>query len=171
MKTPKKYFEVGELKPVFSAVLDNLARTWSHDEKAGILEMDEETAEILKAIPAHMKAENAIRDKYPVNAYTWTRDNLDKVLAYAREQAKEIGYNNEIDNIYSFNWNNANKWDFRHFEPVYTATEIARALFVEDDDLRTELFEVLAEYALEEMASLIECCELTEEEAEEKRNH
>lgn len=161
------YFECWTLDTMHKAVLAALSARYSLDEKAGVLTTDEGTARCIEFLLNDGESSLLICDYYKdANAYGWTKANLDAVMDHLREFASETDYANEIDVIYHFNFNNLNRYDWQKgFAPQYTVSEIARALYVEDDNLHIELFETLAEYALEETAHHFDDCILTAEEA------
>ena len=159
------YFECCYMPQMFRAVLAAIDAKWELNEKAGVLTLDEGTARCVDFILEGGAAYDLIAEQYNIGKYPWTKVNLQSILAYIREFAKEIGEDNEIDVIFHFNWNNANRYTPRDFEPLYSASQVARALFVEDDPLNIELFETLAEYALEEFCHSLDSCQLSAKEA------
>lgn len=164
------YFECWTLDKMHKAVFAALSARYSLDEKAGILTTDEGTARCIEFLLNDGESSKLISDYYKdANAYGWTKANFDAVMEHLRYFAGDTCYATEIDVIYHFNFNNLNRYDLRKkFDPLYTATEIARALYVEDDSLHIQLFEILAEYALEETAHHFDDCVLTAEEAAER---
>ena len=92
---------------------------------------------------------------YYTDTVAFTAKNRSAIAAYAYEQAKEIGYKDEIEMILSFN-------GLQHDD--LTISDIARSLYgrLADDDKKTTIYNVLAWYALEEISRAY--CDLVEQD-------
>ena len=92
---------------------------------------------------------------YYTDTVAFTAKNRSAIAAYAYEQAKEIGYKDEIEMILSFN-------GLQHDD--LTSSDIARALYgrLTDDNKKTTIYNILAWYALEEVARAY--CDLVEQD-------
>ena len=92
---------------------------------------------------------------YYTDTVVFTTKNRSAIAEYAAEQSTEIGYKNEIEMILSFN-------GLQHDD--LTSSDIARALYgrLTDDDKKTMIYNVLAWYALEEVARAY--CDLLDQE-------
>lgn len=94
---------------------------------------------------------------YYTDTVAFTAKNRKSIAEYAAEQSKEIGYKDEIEMILSFNVIKKDNDDL-------TSSDIARALYgrLADDDKKTTIYNVLAWYALEEVAQAY--CDLVEQD-------
>lgn len=92
---------------------------------------------------------------YYTDTVAFTAKNRKAIAAYAAEQSKEIGYKDEIEMVLGFNC-------LQHED--LTSSDIARALYgrLTDDDKKTTIYNVLAWYALEEVARAY--CDLLDQE-------
>ena len=92
---------------------------------------------------------------YYADTVDFTAKNRKVIAAYAAEQSKEIGYKDEIEMILNFNC-------LQHDD--LTSSDIARALYgrLTDYDKKTTIYNVLAWYALEEVARAY--CDLVEQD-------
>lgn len=169
MENNKKYFECYGVEPLFKAVLDAMEARYYYDDKSHILKLDAKTAVLLQEVTANnVHAYDIISDCYTKhNGYLWTKEHFETLMSYLRDFAQEIGEDNEISVIFKFNFNNDNRYNgAKGFAPIRSAYQIARALFVEDDENHVEIFETLAEYAVEETAwRLLDGNEITAVEA------
>lgn len=92
---------------------------------------------------------------YYTDTVAFAAKNRSAIAAYAYEQAKEIGYKDEIEMILGFNC-------LQHDD--LTSSDIARALYgrLTDDDKKTMIYNALAWYALEEVARYY--CDLADQD-------
>ncbi len=92
---------------------------------------------------------------YYTDTIAFTTKNRKTIAEYAAEQSKDIGYKDEIEMILSFN-------GLQHDD--LTSADIAKALYgrLTDDDKKTTVYNVLAWYALEEVARAY--CDLLEQD-------
>ena len=92
---------------------------------------------------------------YYTDTVAFTAKNRQAIAAYAYEQAKDIGYKDEIEMILGFNCLQNDD---------LTSSDIARALYgrLTDDDKKTAIYNALAWYTLEEVA--ISYCDLLEQD-------
>ena len=89
---------------------------------------------------------------YYTDTVAFTSKNRKIIAEYAAEQSKEIGYKDEIEMILSFNVIKKDSADL--LCGTITSSDIAKALYgrLTDDDKKTTIYNVLAWYALEEVA-------------------
>ncbi len=94
---------------------------------------------------------------YYTDTVTFAAKNRKTIAEYTAEQSKDIGYKDEIDMILGFNVIKKDNDDL-------TSSDIARALYgrLTDDDKKTTIYNVLAWYALEEVARAY--CDLLEQD-------
>ena len=95
---------------------------------------------------------------YYTDTVTFTAKNRKTIAEYTAEQAKELGYKDEIEMILSFN-------GLQGFNDPITSSEIARALYgrlTDDDSKDINIYNDLAWYALEEVARAY--CDLVEQD-------
>ena len=92
---------------------------------------------------------------YYTDTITFTAKNRKAIAEYAAEQAKQIGYTDEIEMILSFKC-------LQHDD--LTSSDVARALYgrLTDDDKKTTIYNALAWYALEEVSRAY--CDLVEQD-------
>ena len=92
---------------------------------------------------------------YYTDTVAFTAKNRKAIAAYAAEQSTEIGYKDEIEMILSFNC-------LQHDD--LTSSDMARALYgrLTDDNKKTTIHNILAWYALEEVARAY--CDLVEQD-------
>ena len=84
---------------------------------------------------------------YYTDTMAFTAKNRSAIAAYTYEQAKDIGYTDEIEMILSFKC-------LQDYNDPITTSEIAKALYgrLADTDTKTIIYNALAWYALEEVA-------------------